>query len=126
MADLIAVEPEEEYNPPSYSKKGWILVEILSIDDSGEFYSKYEVNVLNYDHGSSVVWLQEGVGIDYFCNTYCEFPAIGIYLIMGVHGEYIKGEWGFTDDDENWYFKRCRLATKEEIVRYGDTEANTV
>jgi hypothetical protein len=29
-----------------------------------------------------------------------------------------KGTWGFDDDDEDWYHKRVRPATAEEIAQY--------
>lgn len=107
---------EEEYDLPKYSDKGRILVRILSIDESTNALYRYELDVLDYDHDSSVFWIYEGVDFEFWFDQYCcDIEELGVYVVEGVCGEYIRGEWGFTDDDEEWEFESIRLATEEEI-----------
>jgi hypothetical protein len=112
-------EPEEEYELPAYSDRGDILVEVISINEKvPEFYhDHYETEVHYYDTESSLMWLNEGIGIDYWINTSdVSFPAPGWYVIEDVYGEYYRGTYGVDDDDEEWYHGEIRPARPEEIA----------
>jgi hypothetical protein len=98
---------------PSYSKPGCLLVEILGPSPTGVY--KYEYEVHDHDSDSSVYWVNNGMGFDYWLDLYCEFPGVGFYVIEGIVGSYHRGEWGFSDDDEDWEYTIIRPATNEEI-----------
>jgi hypothetical protein len=105
---------EDDYLPPPYGKPGWLLVEVGERLPKDNGY-KHEYEVHDFDPDSGVFWIREGVGFDYWLNDMCDFPAPGFYVIEGIRGSYIKGDWGFTDDDEEWEFKLIRPATPREI-----------
>lgn len=99
--------------PPSYSTPGRILVHYMG--PGASIHSRYECEVLDHDSDSSVFWICEGTGIDYWLDEHAEFTEPGHYVIEGITGEYIKGEWGHTEDEEEWSFTSMRPATEEEI-----------
>lgn len=104
------VIPEEEYELPSYSSPGRILVDVFNILGPGH-YNKIECTIFDYDSDSSVFWINEGMGIDYWLDQYCEFTEPGVYVIEGITGEYVKGDGWMTDDDEEWEYVSIRRAT---------------
>lgn len=104
----------EEPKLPSYSDPGSILVKILTILDNPGSYYRYELDVLDYDSGSSVFWLNEGMGIDYWLNDAIDFKKPGYYVIEHVTGYYHRGDGYSTDDDEEWDYKQVRRATLRE------------
>ena len=118
MSDFFEINDEqseesEESELPSYDTPGRILVEISNILDKNNFH-RYELTVHDYDSDTSIFWINEGVGFEYWFNE-CYFPCSDWYVVEGVVGEYIKGEWGFSDDDEKWEYTRIRHATIDEI-----------
>ncbi len=109
--------PPENEKMPSYSDRGRILVEIEGPgSDDPSKYPRYELTVYDYDGDSSLMWLNEGIGIEYWINEEVEFWIPGWYVIEDVHGHYYRGTWGFDDDDEEWYHGEVRPATAEEIA----------
>ncbi len=114
ITDLIEILPSEVDAPeyPSYDKVGRILVTV-SPTDSTVYNHEYDVH--DFDHDSSVFHINEGVGFDYWLDG-LDFPTPGTYVVEGITGEYIRGNWSWgEDDDESWDFKEIRLATPEEI-----------
>lgn len=99
------------YEPPSYSTPGRILVEIRAVSSWRHPCYRYEVEVLYYDAETSVFWINEGAGFEYWFDTYVDLELPGTYVFEGV-----TGEWGHTDDDEEWYFDVCRRATDDEVA----------
>jgi hypothetical protein len=99
---------------PSYSTPGRILV--LYHGPAAMRYGKHECEVLDHDYDTSVFYIGEGMGMEYWLDEHIEFPAPGHYVIEGIKGEYIKGDWGFTEDDEEWEFASIRPATADEIA----------
>ena len=109
---LIVDEPEEEPELPKYSDPGNILVLV-----SGQ--KPEEIEVMGYDSGSSVLWLQEGMGVEYWVRGLAvTWAAPGYYMITGVKGEYIRGDGYTIDDDEDWEFDEIRLATFDDLDNY--------
>ncbi len=109
-------EPDPEL--PAYSEVGKILVEVLSVSvNPDEKWYKYETEV--HYHDGSTYWINEGTGFEFWFNEQIVFPCAGWYMITDIKGEYIRGDWGFTDDDEDWEFGEVRLATPEEIKELG-------
>lgn len=106
---------EEEYELPSMKAPGRILVRLLGPCDSRVY--RYETEVLDYDSDSSVYWIEEGIGFEYFFDTCCDFPSdTGVYVIEGIFGHYYRGDWSYgEDDDEEWDYTSIRPATPEEI-----------
>lgn len=110
---------EDEWEPPSYKTPGRMLVYIPVIVPEGlrYRYDCYEdAEVVSYDDDSCVFWINEGVGFDWWLEEHFDVELPGWYVLEGVVGHYIKGDWGFTDDDEEWEFALCRRATEEEIA----------
>lgn len=117
MADLVAMDKEEEFKPPDYKTPGRILVRI---GPSETKVYNHEYDVLDYDGDSSVFWINEGQGFDYWLDN-VDFPAPeGVFVIEGITGEYIRGRGWLNgevceEDDEEFEFKAVRAATEEEI-----------
>lgn len=112
----IEVVESEEYELPNYNDPGRILVEIIAVSGERRPLYRYELEVLDYDADSSVFWVNEGGGFEYWFDENIDLELPGFYVIEGVTGTYIRGEWGYTDDYEEWSFARCRRATDEEIA----------
>lgn len=105
----------EDYAPPPYNKSGRILVNVLIAYEWNVCESEYDV--LDYDIDSSVFWICEGVGFDWWFDQTCDFPAPGYYVIENITGEYIRGDGWTTDDDEEWEYGNIRPATAQEISK---------
>lgn len=119
MSELIEVaglEPQDDYDPPRYSDPGRILVEITRVASEPQPLYRYDLEVHYYDSDSSVLWVDEGVGFDFWFDEMVDLELPGFYVIEGVTGSYYRGTWGFDDDDEEWYFVLCRRATDEEVA----------
>lgn len=108
-------DPTDDHKYPSYSDSGRILVHIEGPGDGSCYCGKYELTVYDYDGDSAVMWLNEGLGIDYWINEEVDIWIPGWYVIEDVHGYYYRGTWGFDDDTEEWYYGDVRPATPEEI-----------
>jgi len=108
---------EDEYDLPSYGEYGKIIVEVLGKIDTTFNHCKWEWEIDRYTYEGSAFWINEGMGMDYFINSYIleDIPHEGIWVIDNIKGYYHKGDWGFTDDDEEWEWGEVRLATEEEI-----------
>jgi hypothetical protein len=116
--DLSAASEEQDPELPSYSEEGKILVEVLTVGlDTSKGGYPYEAEV--HYHDGSTYWINEGMGFDYWFFEHIEFPRSGWYMITGITGTYIRGDWGFTDDDEDWEFGEVREATQQEIEELG-------
>lgn len=115
IIDMTA-EQADEYELPSYGEYGKIIVEILGKVDS-MWHPGWQWEIDRYTYEGSAFWINEGIGIDYFINDYIreDIPGPGIWVIDDIKGEYIKGDWGFTDDDEDWEWGDIRPATQDEI-----------
>jgi hypothetical protein len=99
---------------PRYETPGSILVEVFGEGEDREF------EVQDWDENTSVFWISEGAGFDWWLEQHVEFPAPGLYLIENIRGEYIRGEWGYSEDEENWYYDdppRRIVSALAEIAR---------
>lgn len=112
---IAPLAPEDDYKPPSYSRSGRILVEIYSVSCEPRPNYRYELDVLDYDFDTSVFWINEGVGFDWWFDANVDLDQPGFYVVEGITGCYYRGTWGYDDDDEEWEFTFCRRATDEEI-----------
>lgn len=104
---LLEKDEEDDYldDLPGYSDRGRLIVKVIwggerVIDD---WYGPWDYEVLDYDPDSCIMWINEGIGLDFFLRD-VDFPDEGTYLITNIHGQYFRGEWGYTDDDEEWYW----------------------
>ena len=109
---LLVSELPEGGEPPSYDDPGRILVHYMG--PTGSKWFQYEIEVLDHDSNSSVFFIQEGVGFDYWLDSHAEFTEPGYYVFEGITGQYIRGDYG-EDDDETWEFTSMRPATADEI-----------
>lgn len=105
LSEITAVEGGDAHEYPSYRDKGWVRV---LVRDLGELTTpkrcRWEFEIIDYACGSSVFWLNEGQGLDYWLRDSVEFPGPGLYMIDNVYGAYHRGTWGFDDDDEEWFW----------------------
>lgn len=112
-------ETEQEFDYPSYKDEGRILFEVYHVyrcEDNPIRNKFYEIEVFDYDLDSSVFWLQEGMGVDYFLEElYLEIEETGFYVLEDITGSYIRGDGWTIDDDEEWECGILRRATDEEI-----------
>ena len=106
---------EQEYTPPSYSDLGYMIVKV---DKEAANYldDMYEV----IEATGCTFWISEGVGYEYWLKEYCEFPSSGAYKIGNIKGRYIRGDWGFTDDDEEWEYESITPYVLEDKETYGE------
>lgn len=110
-------EDEPEPDLPGYKDPGCILFEIYHIyrEKDPWLHRRYEIEVIYYDSGSSLMWLNEGQGINYWLQGALDLDDTGFFVIEGVTGTYYRGDGWMTDDDEEWEFTLCRRASEEEI-----------
>lgn len=86
------------YRDPGYSRTDWFV---------------WSVEVSDYDVGSSLFWMSEGVGIEYQLEGQLELEQEGYYVAEGVTGHVWRDRDGETN--EEWYIDRVRYATQDEI-----------
>lgn len=113
MMEFLEIAEEDDFDPPSYSKPGWIEFEILTIKPLNKYgrpvdgVYRYEIELIDADLDSAVFWIQEGIGFNYFLDQYIELDQPGKYRIEGIYGDYFRGDWKYgEDDDVDWYFDR--------------------
>jgi hypothetical protein len=115
MVEFTIRPAEPEPKLPRYSDEGRILFEISHVYRSPSDHERYEIEVLDYDSNSSIHWLNEGLGADYWLKEILELDESGFYVVEGVTGCYIRGDGWTTDDDEEWGLRFIRRADPEEI-----------
>ncbi len=117
----IAEDPDEsrEWDPPSYKTPGRILVRSHGpaepYEDGRPSVYRFSTEVLDHDSNSSVFWINEGVGFDFWLDSVDELEKPGVYVIEGITGDYIRGDGWTFDDDEEWDWQSVRPATQTEI-----------
>lgn len=100
--------PNDDWEPPAYSKRGDAIIDILEGGD---------VEVVDYDPDSSIFWIEEGEGWDFWVDDNCGSLAPGRYLISGIRGTYHLGDyWGSVDDDVSWGFKSIEPTSRETLL----------
>lgn len=124
MNDLLSIvvdDPNEpdDWRPPAYGTPGWVLVEILGPCATNVY--RYEIEEAQVDPQASTYWIEEGVGIQWWIDTFApDDLQPGWYVFEDVVGTYHHGAgWvnpSYCDeDDEEWEFGAVRPATPEEI-----------
>lgn len=113
MSDLTLIEDDADFQPPSYSEPGRMLVEIEAIHRGHRPIYRYSATL--HDYTGSVFWINEGVGIEHWLDDHVQIEEEGWYVFEGVIGSYIRGDGWMTDDDEVWDFALCRRASPAEI-----------
>ena len=114
MTELIRMEAEDDEPTqwPSYSDAGRILVAVYKEVGLQTIY-RWEADVLDYDNDTSVHWINEGTGIEWFLDD-VDFVSPGVWVVEGITGTYFRGD-SVLDDDEEWEYQFVRPATAEEI-----------
>lgn len=99
---------------PKYSDPGRILFHWMP-----EPFGKYDqasVEVFDYDSGSCLAMMAEGVGLEYALLGHLDLELEGYYVVEGITGQYFRGNWSWgEDDDEEWYFGLVRRASDAEV-----------
>lgn len=110
---------EEEYELPGYKDPGSIVFINYGAPEpypnGTKSLYRYEIDILSYDSDSSVMWINEGEGLEYWIDE-IDLPGPGVYVIENITGIYYRGTWGFDDDDVEWEHNEPRLA------RYSDMQ----
>lgn len=106
----------ECWEPPPYGKAGWVLAEIVDNADGSSAFGCYVVEESAVDTEASTFWIVEGTGVEFWVNEFApDDLAPGWYVWEPVTGHYFRGDWGVTDDEEEWDVPaRPRLATEQE------------
>jgi len=120
LKDEITATPDvADHEPPSIRTPGWILVDVHVLEPAptSAHEDKCEYEVLEWEGFSSVFWINEGVGFDWWLEERCQFPSSGVYLIENIRGDWIRGDGWMSEDREEWDHNDPRLATPEEIAR---------
>lgn len=102
---------EEDDAPPSYSDPGRILFRWYRDPELSQ--TGWSAEVYDYDSGSSLLWLGEGLGISYGLENHLDLEQEGWYVAEGVTGSTHKDYYG--EVDEEWDFGIIRYATETEI-----------
>jgi hypothetical protein len=113
MAELIVGVTGPDCWPPSIKKLGRILVEICGPCATPSY--KWEYEVIDCDSDSSVFWINEGVGFEYWLDQHVDFGGPGVYVVQGISGSWIRGDGWTTEDDEEWEFTSLRPALRVEV-----------
>lgn len=114
MIDFDEIE-EAKYEPPAYGTPGWVLVEIVEVNEPGSIY-RFTIEECAVDTENSTFWIQEGTGVEYWVDSHAPDDLTeGWWVFEGVVGHYYRGDGWMEDDDEEWYFDKVRPATQDEI-----------
>jgi hypothetical protein len=94
---------------PEYESRGRILFRFWNIANE-----PYEIEMLDYDLDSSVLFLSQGLGVEYFLKheIRLELELDGVYVMEGVYGECWESYLGGCD--EVWHFDHIRRASPDE------------
>ena len=115
--EIAALPAEPAFEPPPYGVPGSMLVQVLSIEPNSWGDRDLEIEVLDYDQDSSLFWLHEGLGFEWWLKDREEIDAPGWWVVEDVVGTYHRGDWTWgEDDDETWEYGRVRRATFGEMV----------
>jgi hypothetical protein len=123
MTDLLQPIPDDgldEFRPPDYATPGRLVFEITSVvpDPHDCYWPGYQVEDVDWDPATSLFWVNEGVGFDWFVNRYVDQKlAVGFWVVEDVVGTYIRGDGWMTDDDEEWTHGLVRRASFREVWR---------
>ena len=112
MATITSSGAPDEFDPPSRKTPGRILVRV---GPTGSTVYRHEYEVLDYDGDSSVHWIVDGVGFDYWLDQ-CAFPGDGVYVIEDITVSVSRVDGWETDDEEDWNWAEPRPATPDEIA----------
>jgi hypothetical protein len=113
-ADEHEIEGYDDFVPPKYSDPGEVL--IYWNPRPYNICWKADVVVLDCDPNSSVWWMMEGGGIEYWMRELLDLELEGYYVVSGIHGAYHKGDGYSTDDSEEWHFKLCQRASHDQVI----------
>lgn len=102
-------EPEDK--PPTMRKQGRILFERNTLGDG--IGTGIEWIVYDFDEDTSVFWINEEEGFDFWLERQTDIEHDGNYVIEGVYGTVHKDFEGETDVEWNW--RLCRRASDEEV-----------
>lgn len=115
-SEIFPLQEKEEDKLPVYGTKGWVIVEILSVEKTSSNRFDYELGEYAVDTENSTFWVQEGTGVDWFLENTIDFEFTpGWWVIEDVVGTYHRGDGWTTDDDEEWDYGKIRPATQQEI-----------
>lgn len=96
----------------SYNTPGKILFKYTAANE------QYDSDIEIVDNSGCTIYIQEGIGFDYFLENYVDMEKItasGLYVVDGIIGTYYKGDGWTTDDDETWEYSEVRPASEMEI-----------
>ena len=94
---------QNHYEPPSYGIPGRLLIRVYDTNEEPSDGINWEYTVIDYDGDSSIFWLNEHGMFDWYLED-IDFTEPGAYYFEKVVGYYTKGDWGFTEDEEEWKF----------------------
>ena len=122
MATLEVLEASEheqdlECPYPSYKDPGRILVRVLGPYEGPTQVYRWEYEILEWAGGACEI-IYEGAGFEWWLdNTVEEISGPGVWLVAGITGSYIRGDWSWgEDDDEEWEYETCRPGTLREHI----------
>lgn len=136
MAELIAtctLDGGEEANNIDFKAPESIIVWISRVNDGDGRsrhgpWSRHSIEHTMIIDGPDGVMgaasyeLAYGCGLDALAETLIDDPAEGWWVVKDITAVFTKGEWGYTDDDMDFYCEGIRPATPEEIYENMTTE----
>jgi hypothetical protein len=113
--DLISLEDEFHYDTgePRHDVSGWIIFEVCRSEEPG-YQPRNIYNVLGWNTDSSVYWIYNEIGFDYFLDG-GDYPDAGIYIMEDIRGYFINDYYG--ESDLRWEDGGYRMLNPVESCR---------
>lgn len=99
--------------PPRYGDTGWVIVKVAPTTGSYDF----DYTVIDDAPCTCTFWINEGEGWNYWLDQ-VGLPGLGVYLITGIVGRYLRGDGYTTDDDVRWDFDTPRRMDRRRAKRW--------
>jgi len=117
MVNPFFADDNVDYPFPSIRTKGRVLVNVGPSVSGGPSSYKHEYEVIYEDDETSIFWIKEGVGWDYWFDAHIDFPTEGgWFIVSGICGHFLPGDGWMIDNDEEWEWDEVRPATESEMA----------
>lgn len=122
MTELIPVDGPEYKEKFDFSSPEDVLIEvILNKPETGpptwDAHSIETCTIIGCDDevtGAASYEQSYGGFLDYTIDGMIECPGSGWFVVVGITGDYVKGDGWMTDDNMYFYHESVRPATEEE------------
>jgi hypothetical protein len=103
------VDPVDDTDEFHIKEPGTVTFFVYAKESSGKIL--FEVD----DYSGCAFWAKEGTGLDWWIEDIVDLSACKVgchYTVEGMSVDFTQGEWGFTDDTEDWYYDTLTVRWK--------------